>query len=101
MRQASNNEAILQGLCSIEPSARLAALRQLKNVVIGDKRKKSAFVKLGALPLLVEILSAESDSAALIQAAAAVRARAPSGAGAGRGGALPPSAASTSGCRLT
>lgn len=40
--------------------------------MIGDKRKKLSFVKLGAVQLLVEILASDSEPALLIQAAAAV-----------------------------
>ena len=64
---------VLSGLCSIEADARLAALRSLKNTVIGDKRKKASFVKLGAVQLLVEILTSDTEPSLLIQAAAAVR----------------------------
>lgn len=65
-------QTVVENLSSIDAEARLAALRSLKNVVIGDKRKKSAFVQLGAVQLLVEILASDSDPALLIQAAAAV-----------------------------
>lgn len=67
---------IVNRLSSVDSDAKLTALRSLKNMVIGDKRKKLSFVRLGAVQLLAEILGSDSDPALLIQAAATVRRRA-------------------------
>eukprot|EP00879_Flechtneria_rotunda_P021002 GHRR01022122.1.p1 GENE.GHRR01022122.1~~GHRR01022122.1.p1 ORF type:complete len:201 (+),score=57.95 GHRR01022122.1:377-979(+) len=59
-----------QGLRSTDSAARLRAVREIKNNVIGNKYKKLQF--LHVLPLLVEVLVTSSDSEFLIQAAAAI-----------------------------
>jgi armadillo repeat-containing protein 8 len=49
---------------------RLAALRSLKNSVIGNKKQKLAYVELGAVQILVDILAdPQTDAAVIIQSA--------------------------------
>ncbi|KAK1288440.1 hypothetical protein QJS10_CPB19g01072 [Acorus calamus] len=52
----------------------LKALREVKNQIIGNRTKKLWYLKLGAVPTIVSILSsaADSDSAVIVQAAAAL-----------------------------
>ncbi|XP_022856035.1 armadillo repeat-containing protein 8-like [Olea europaea var. sylvestris] len=61
--------------------AKLKALRELKNQIIGNRTKKIAFLKLGAVPSLVSILSSavaenggnlEFNEPVIIQSAAAI-----------------------------
>ncbi|KAK1313611.1 hypothetical protein QJS10_CPA06g01807 [Acorus calamus] len=52
----------------------LKVLREVKNQIIGNRTKKLWYLKLGAVPTIVSILSsaADSDSALIVQAAAAL-----------------------------
>lgn len=52
--------------------ARLKAVRDIKNVIIGNKQKKQVFVSLGAVPRVVELLSCDTGGPLLVQCAAAV-----------------------------
>ena len=52
--------------------ARLKAVRDIKNVIIGNKQKKQVFVSLGAVPRVVELLSCDAGGPLLVQCAAAV-----------------------------
>jgi len=49
-----------------------AAVRAIKNVIIGNKQKKQVFVSLGAVPRVVELLSCDTGGPLLVQCAAAV-----------------------------
>ncbi|KAK1267253.1 hypothetical protein QJS04_geneDACA016389 [Acorus gramineus] len=52
----------------------LKVLREVKNQIIGNRTKKLWYLKLGAVPAILSILSsaADSDSAVIVQAAAAL-----------------------------
>ncbi|CAN0891870.1 Armadillo repeat-containing protein 8 [Linum grandiflorum] len=55
--------AIVSRLSSGDPDIKLKALREVKNQIIGNKTKKLNFLKLGAVPLVTSILSAEISDA--------------------------------------
>ncbi|XP_052187285.1 uncharacterized protein LOC127798042 [Diospyros lotus] len=68
---------------SIDPNSRLKALRELKNQIIGNPTKKLSYIKFGAVPSVVTILSsaaADADAyhsrslseSLLVQSAAAI-----------------------------
>lgn len=65
-------EELVESLSSLDNSARLKALRDVKNQIIGNKTKKLSYIKLGAVPRVVEILSSDTDIPLLVQSAAAV-----------------------------
>ncbi|KAK4356525.1 hypothetical protein RND71_025496 [Anisodus tanguticus] len=50
--------------CSSSTEAKLKALRDLKNQIIGNRTKKLCFLKLGAVPSVTSILSAAASAAA-------------------------------------
>lgn len=52
---------LLDRLASPDPDIKLKALREVKNQIIGNRTKKLAFLKLGAIPTVASIL-AEADS---------------------------------------
>ncbi|KAI7984322.1 Armadillo repeat-containing protein 8 [Camellia lanceoleosa] len=52
--------------------AKLMALRELKNQIIGSRTKKLSYVKLGAVPSVVSILADGSSNSLLVQSAAAI-----------------------------
>jgi hypothetical protein len=63
---AAEAEAVAR-LGSPDPDARLKALREVKNQVIGNRTKKLAYIKLGAVPKVVDILATSDNSAMLVQ----------------------------------
>uniref|UniRef100_A0A5B6ZSE1 Putative armadillo repeat-containing protein 8 n=1 Tax=Davidia involucrata TaxID=16924 RepID=A0A5B6ZSE1_DAVIN len=74
-------EALIGRLSSIatDGEAKLKALRELKNQIIGNRTKKFSYIKLGAVPSIVSILSSaasgygDGDSnSLLVQSAAAI-----------------------------
>eukprot|EP00897_Mesotaenium_endlicherianum_P006392 jgi/Mesen1/5781/ME000293S04936 len=65
-------EDLVEGLSSLDSNARLKALRDVKNQIIGNKTKKLSYIKLGAVPRVVEILASNSEIPLLVQSAAAV-----------------------------
>nr|XP_024385227.1 armadillo repeat-containing protein 8-like isoform X2 [Physcomitrium patens] len=65
-------EDLVEGLSSLDNTARLKALRDVKNQIIGNKTKKLSYIKLGAVPRVVEILASDTDIPLLVQSAAAV-----------------------------
>lgn len=65
-------EAVLSGLTASDAGLRLHAIRTLKNSIIGNKRQKLAFLQLGAVQLLLDVLAHEADVALLCQAGQAV-----------------------------
>ena len=62
----------MESLSSLDNTARLKALRDVKNQIIGNKTKKLSYIKLGAVPRVVEILACETEIPLLVQSAAAV-----------------------------
>ncbi len=52
---------------SCDPESRLKALRDIKNQVIGNKRKKKVYLQLGAVSSLVHILESSESAQLLIQ----------------------------------
>jgi len=42
----------------LDPDSQLQAVRDIKNAIIGNRKKKTAFNSAGAVPRLVEILRA-------------------------------------------
>lgn len=70
---SSNFPADLIGrLSSVDGGAKIKALREVKNQIIGNPTKKVYYIKLGLVPSVVSVLStaSDSDSELLIQAAA-------------------------------
>ncbi|XP_043693417.1 armadillo repeat-containing protein 8-like isoform X2 [Telopea speciosissima] len=61
-------------LKSSEGEAKLKALREVKNQIIGNRTKKLSYIKLGAVPAVVGILAgaADSDVPLLVQSAATI-----------------------------
>ncbi|KAH7405377.1 hypothetical protein KP509_15G068000 [Ceratopteris richardii] len=65
-------EDLVENLSSMDTTARLKALRDVKNQIIGNKTKKLSYIKLGAVPRVVEILASDAEIPLLVQSAAAV-----------------------------
>ncbi|KAH9302010.1 hypothetical protein KI387_013593 [Taxus chinensis] len=65
-------EELVEQLSSIDGNAKLRALRDVKNQIIGNKTKKNNYIKLGAIPKVVEILANETDAALLVESAVSV-----------------------------
>lgn len=60
-------------LGAADADQRLRAIRDVKNQIIGNKSKKLSYIKLGAVPRVVELLaSSESEYGVRIQCAATV-----------------------------
>jgi hypothetical protein len=69
---ASPADLVAKLSSSGDRDARLKAVRDIKNVIIGNKQKKQVFVSLGAVPRVVELLSRDAGGPLLVQCAAAV-----------------------------
>lgn len=69
---AARPEDLVESLSSLDNTARLKALRDVKNQIIGNKTKKLSYIKLGAVPRVVEILASDTEIPFLVQSAAAV-----------------------------
>jgi hypothetical protein len=69
---ASRPEDLVESLSSLDNTARLKAIRDVKNQIIGNKTKKLSYIKLGAVPRVVEILANDTEVPLLVQSAAAV-----------------------------
>lgn len=65
-------QEIVERLGSLDAETRLRAVRHLKNEIIGSKNKKLLFIRLGAVPHVVGVLSGQTEAALLVQAAAAL-----------------------------
>lgn len=69
---------LVSNLESVDEEVRLQAVRDMKNAIIGNRKKKSAYCSAGAVPLLVNILksypkSHDHDSSSIaVHAAAAL-----------------------------
>ncbi|RAL43100.1 hypothetical protein DM860_009882 [Cuscuta australis] len=76
----SRTEDLIGRLSSTSSEIQLKALRELKNQIIGNRTKKVLFLKLGAVPAVVSVLSsaasasggAEINDSLLIQSAAVI-----------------------------
>jgi hypothetical protein len=64
--------SVLLDIASSDAGVRLRAVKELKNQVIGNKSKKAHFVKSGAVPHLLQLLSTSSDATLLVQSATAL-----------------------------
>lgn len=62
--QSSSPEDLIGRLSSAQAphEAKLKALRDLKNQIIGNRTKKLAFLKLGAVPSIVAILASSATA---------------------------------------
>ena len=65
-------EELVVKLKSSDPGTRLKAVRDVKNQIIGNKQRKRAFIKLGAIPHIVQVLINEPESSLLVQCATVV-----------------------------
>ena len=68
---ARPEELVSRLAASSDPDSRLKALRDIKNQVIGNKRKKGLYLQLGAVSGLVQILEHSDNTQLLIQSATA------------------------------
>ena len=68
----SKQQEVVDRLRSLDRSTRLKAVREIKNQIIGNKNKKLSYIKLQAVPRVVELLQQTEDTSLLIQSAAAV-----------------------------
>ncbi|XP_057844062.1 uncharacterized protein LOC131053467 [Cryptomeria japonica] len=68
----NRTEELVEQLSSIDGNAKLRALRDVKNQIIGNKTKKINYIKLGAIPKIVDILANETDAALLVESAVSV-----------------------------
>lgn len=68
----AKQQEVIDRLRSSDRSTRLKAVREIKNQIIGNKNKKLSYVKLEAVPRVVELLQDSADAHLLIQSAAAV-----------------------------
>lgn len=68
----AKQQEVIDRLRSTVRSTRLKAVREIKNQIIGNKNKKLSYVRLEAVPCVVQLLRETSDSYLLIQSAAAV-----------------------------
>ncbi|CAH9050627.1 unnamed protein product [Cuscuta europaea] len=79
-KHRSQTEDLIGRLSFTSPEVQLKALRELKNQIIGNRTKKIYFLKLGAVPAVVSVLSssisaqggAETNDSRVIQSAAAI-----------------------------
>ncbi|KAF8395853.1 hypothetical protein HHK36_019807 [Tetracentron sinense] len=73
---ASTNrpEDLITRLRSSEGEAKLKALKEVKNQIIGNRTKKLSYIKIGAVPTVAGILASagDSDASLLIQSAAVI-----------------------------
>ena len=68
---ARPEELVSRLASSSDPESRLKALRDIKNQVIGNKRKKKLYLQLGAVSGLVQILQHSENTQLLIQSVTA------------------------------
>ncbi len=68
----AKQQEIVDRLRSPDRSSRLKAVREIKNQIIGNKNKKLSYIKLEAVPRVVELLQENADAFLLVQSAATV-----------------------------
>jgi len=68
----AKQQEVVDRLRSLDRSTRLKAVREIKNQIIGNKSKKLSYIKLEAVPRVVELLQENSDAFLLVQSAATV-----------------------------
>ena len=68
----AKQQQVVDRLRSPDRSARLKAVREIKNQIIGNKSKKLSYIKLDAVPAVIELLQENTDANLLIQSAATV-----------------------------
>ena len=59
-------DAVVERVHSGDYAARLKAVREMKNQVVGSRAKKLQYLKAGAVPHLVAILAAEGNDPGLL-----------------------------------
>jgi len=67
-------EDLVEGLAKsdAELQDRLRHLKTIKNSIIGNRRQKQSYVKLGAVKIMLDIIAAEQNASVLVQALQAV-----------------------------
>ena len=68
----AKQQEVVDRLRSTDRTTRLKAVRDIKNQIIGNKNKKLSYIKLEAVPRVVELLQESADAHLLVQSAAAV-----------------------------
>lgn len=68
----AKQQEVVDRLRSPDRSTRLKAVREIKNQIIGNKNKKLSYIKLEAVPRVVELLKENADAHLLVQSAATV-----------------------------
>ena len=68
----AKQQEVVDRLRSSDRSTRLKAVREIKNQIIGNKNKKLSYVRLEAVPRVVELLQESADAHLLVQSAATV-----------------------------
>ena len=68
----AKQQEVVDRLRSTDRSTRLKAVREIKNQIIGNKNKKLSYIKLEAVPRVVELLQESADAHLIVQSAAAV-----------------------------
>ncbi|DBA77394.1 TPA: hypothetical protein ACH3X2_000908 [Trebouxia sp. C0005] len=68
----AKQQDVVDRLRSLDRSTRLKAVREIKNQIIGNKSKKLSYIKLEAVPRVVELLQENADAFLLVQSAATV-----------------------------
>lgn len=69
-RMVAKAQELLASMRSTDPEKRLRAVKEVKNQIIGNRHKKLSYIKLGAVPQIVELLAADSEDRLLVQCAA-------------------------------
>ncbi|KAL0054843.1 hypothetical protein WJX82_003081 [Trebouxia sp. C0006] len=68
----AKQQEVVDRLRSLDRSTRLKAVREIKNQIIGNKSKKLSYIKLEAVPRVVELLQENADAFLVVQSAATV-----------------------------
>ncbi|KAL0035979.1 hypothetical protein WJX77_010067 [Trebouxia sp. C0004] len=68
----AKQQEVVDRLRSPDCFTRLKAVREIKNQIIGNKNRKLSYIKLEAVPRVVELLQENADAFLLVQSAATV-----------------------------